>query len=199
VQSGTGQIPHRAGSLKQEDHPVRAFVVSKEHIDILVQLAFTGPRSVPHSSHWERPSWLMEHHPLPDEVGRMLLLECLKSVGHRYPDDRLDELPRDGPPYWTGGVDAYRYAPQPCRLTAVEGLKAVACYEYQSCEHDAWPESRAYTFCRSLRGALIHALPGMDEAPWGWDAERVAAAAAALLKPEREDCDSPDCPNRAVS
>lgn len=51
--------------------------------------------------------------------------------------------------------------------------------EYQSCEHPGWRESEAARFCDALRSHLIARLPGMDEAPWEWTAEKVAQARAA--------------------
>jgi len=160
---------------------VSAFVVSTEHIDLLVWLAFTGPRREPGSSHWMEPSWMRQHHPTPDELGRLLLAENVASVSHRYPQDRADELPGPRPPYWLvseAGEGGYRFRQQPYSLTAVEGLKAVACYAYQSCEHPEWKESAAHAFCQALEKALIAALPGMDAAPWSWDAAEVAACAS---------------------
>jgi hypothetical protein len=157
---------------------VSAFVVSKEHIDLLVALAFTGPRPEPHGSrHWHEPSWLKKANPTPDDVGRMLLAENLTSVHDRYPRDRADELPGPRPPYWLvseAGEGGYQFTRHRYRLTAVEGLKALACYEYQSCEHDGWPESDAHAFCRSLHDAVVWMLPGMEEAPWSWDQSAIA-------------------------
>jgi len=93
-------------------------------------------------------------HENASHVGRMLLLENMRSVSHRY-DDPL-ELP------------TYEYnAMQAPSLTPVEVLKIIACYEYQSCEHPGWQHSQAKAFCSALRHKMISHLPGYDEAPWG--------------------------------
>ncbi len=49
-------------------------------------------------------------------------------------------------------------------------LKAVSCYEYQSCEHTDWNDSEAKKFCVNLREMLIGELPGYDTAE-GWGLE----------------------------
>ena len=82
----------------------------------------------------------------------MLVDENAASVNYRYDED-----------------DAYIYAyqqPQHTTWTDVEILKALDCYQYQSCEHPAWRDSQAHAFCRALEGRLIQALPGYDDAPW---------------------------------
>jgi hypothetical protein len=45
-------------------------------------------------------------------------------------------------------------------------LKAISCYEYQSCEHPGWRKSEAHAFCEALRDMAIGCLPGYDDAPW---------------------------------
>ena len=44
-------------------------------------------------------------------------------------------------------------------------LKAIACLEYQSCEHPDWPTSRARRFCEELRDRCIDRLPGYERSP----------------------------------
>jgi hypothetical protein len=48
-------------------------------------------------------------------------------------------------------------------------IKAIHCYEYQSCEHDEWEKSKAADYCTALESMLVHELPGYDAAPWGID------------------------------
>ena len=60
-------------------------------------------------------------------------------------------------------------------MGVVEALKALDCYEYQSCEHPEWETSEAFEFCRAMRNLLIGCLPGYDAAQWEWDDAPVAA------------------------
>lgn len=55
--------------------------------------------------------------------------------------------------------------PLPARIAQV--CKAIACYEYQSCEHPGWRTSEARAYCHALRVAWCKKLPGYEEAEWG--------------------------------
>lgn len=52
------------------------------------------------------------------------------------------------------------------QVSVVGALKALACYEYQSCESDDWESTEAFAFCEALRHTLIWALPNIDDAAW---------------------------------
>ena len=83
----------------------------------------------------------------------MLIDENAASVNYRYDENELF---------------VYRYQrPRHTTWSAVELLKTVDCYEYQSCEHPGWAQSQAHAFCESLRARLIGTLPGYDDASWG--------------------------------
>lgn len=88
-------------------------------------------------------------------VGAMLWAENVRSVNHRYSEEEWEQ------PYQ---FKTLRGVPNPLAV-----LKAIACYEYQSCEHEDWEESESYRFCQSLRKAAINKLPGYDEMPWEID------------------------------
>lgn len=86
-------------------------------------------------------------------VGAMLLAENRRSVNHRYREDELEE--------------PYLYTPIIGVPHPVIVLKAIRCYEYQTCEHPAWRYSEAYAFCQALLSRALHQFPGSDAAPWG--------------------------------
>lgn len=141
-----------------------AWLVSRRHIDALV----TATRQLPR---WGDTPWSDD----PDELGRMLWGECLKSVSSRYPRDGDGEWP--GPAGLTRAeIAGYTYTP-PTRTAGGETgapaydhatlLKAIDCYEYQSSEHDGWRKSIARKLCGALRDHLIGTLPGYSAAPWG--------------------------------
>ena len=151
-----------------------AFVVDKRHIDALLTAALelSGPEArmrylapgEPEDTDYERGEpWgrtavanararvrYLTHENLT-QVGRMLLFENMRSVGHRY-----DE---------SFGLPEYEYE---CGkiLTPVQVLKALRCFEYQSCEHPGWHGSEGKAFCDALRDVAIRELPGYDEAEW---------------------------------
>lgn len=157
-----------------------AYVVDRGHVRFLVAAALNG-------RHWEggygQGGPMSYYHDgkryevnelTADEIGLMLWQECIASVAYRYPDDPEAGLPgpvEDGPRF------GYRHPvmdPPGSTIKAVDVLKAIACYEYQSCEHPGWEASRAKAFCEALTATAIRNLPGYDDAPWGapkgWDA-----------------------------
>jgi hypothetical protein len=83
-------------------------------------------------------------------IGAMLMTENRLSVNHRYDENEI-EAP-------------YVFDSLPGQVDPVVVLKAIDCYEYQTCEHPEWHKSEAYAFCQALRDKMIHHLPGYDEA-----------------------------------
>ncbi len=119
-----------------------AWVVSKQHIDLLVsalrtfEIAPTG-KSV-------------------DEIGRELWGENVSSVNYRYGAE--DETP----PYTFTMPD----------LTTVTVIyKQARCYDYQSCEHPQWEASTAYRWInlliRKLDPMVDDSSDAYSLAPWG--------------------------------
>lgn len=113
-------------------------------------------------------------------AGQMLWNENVRSVRHRYPDSAPGELP--------GGIEdgecGYLYEHRPWRdpqWNPVQVLKAIACLEYQSCEHQGWPDSEAFSFLEALRHRAICRLPGWDAAEWGAPVERTSIVSLAAL------------------
>ena len=142
-----------------------AFEVSAETIHVLVNAAMSGV-------HERGLSWYTgaeRHHVngmgggerTPGEVGAMLLAENRASVNDRYDEDEIEQ------PY---EFDRFGHSMRP-----VEVLKAIGCYEYQSCEHEGWKASEAHAFCRALQSKMIGQLDGYSEAPWDWSADDLRA------------------------
>jgi hypothetical protein len=150
-----------------------AFVVSTTHIDAMLRavvgaqfpVTWRGTHGTCLDADEGADEWRKLDDTCLDDVGRMLLAECLTSVRYRYPDCSPEELP--GPcPTPRAGEYRHRYA---ARIpTAVEALKLIDCYEYQSCEHPGWKDSEAKRFCDAARRNLVSLLPGYDTAPWEW-------------------------------
>lgn len=159
-----------------------AFLVSKAHIDALVRAALS-PRyplrwyDCDTNALWEQSETaeayfqeIQQHTHLADHettsrVGRMLWLENLASIAARYPEDKSGDRP--GPCDLTDDdIAAYTYSLQTPYREPVMILKALDCYEYQSCEHPGWKTSEAWHFCQALRHQMIGCLPGYDDADW---------------------------------
>ena len=163
-----------------------AFIVSKAHVDALVHAA----AAVEHGEHRSGLSWYhftevddrgwpadMRHYEVgysdqasQDECGRMLWGENLRSIEYRYPDTIENQM-YPGPGDFLGWPDVDQYTCKGLRPTPdpVAILKALDCYEYQSCEHPGWRTSNAHAFCEALRGKMICSLPGYRDAAWEVD------------------------------
>jgi len=153
---------------------VSAFVVDASHIDLLVSAGLVFPErhcqnsklrwQVPNTNPVERVELTYEN---ADAIGVMLWAENYRSVDHRYPDDEED-LP--GPDGFSGATTlTYVFDSIGGMLDPVVVLKALQCYEYQSCEHPEWKTSSARQFCEALRKVAIALLPGYSEAPWSFN------------------------------
>lgn len=158
-----------------------AFVVCREHIDVLVRAAIAGPADADPSAWTAFPIQVRDHHGRdrkiaaidglenaelidPTEVGYQLWAENHASVAHGYREQYDDEVP-----------GSYVYRDPGFTPTCAETARAIASLAYQSCEHPAWDDSIAHGILNALRDALLSALPGVDAAPWAWSASDVAA------------------------
>lgn len=131
-----------------------AFLVDPEHINVLIHAGMDrqygakyGAMSWYFGNPLDRQQLLCEN---ADAVGQMLLDANAASVNCRYAEE-----------------NSYVYSyirPQAIDWAPVELLKAIACYEYQSCEVRDWQGSAAWAFCQSLTKSIIRALPGWDGA-----------------------------------
>ena len=150
-----------------------AYLLSRGHIRYLVEAALhlepesfqEGCRREGLRSYYHGGKRREVNSATADALGLMLWTECAKSVGARYPNDGPDDLP--GP---VGDGPRFGYVHQlawDAHLEPVQVIKAIRCYEYQSCEHAGWEASEAKAFCAAL---LVHAascLPGYEAAEWG--------------------------------
>jgi hypothetical protein len=162
-------------------------MVDKVHIDLLATLVVEGPGEHapspatrfpirylraplrPGQSHEERKELSVQVHRGDEtQIGQLLARENARNLRARYEDaDRSGMVPE-----WADA--GYVHERRRCRLSAVEGLKAIDGYEYQACEADDWPDTEAAQLCQALRLAVIHELPGYSAAPWTWTAEDLA-------------------------
>jgi len=134
---------------------VSAYMVDDAHIDALIDIAKQYEREYRGIGrgqlywHFGNPG---QSRSLRDQaetkIGRMLLAENARSVGHRY---REVQDP---------AALTYIYRPTKRVYTPSQALMAVRGYEYQACETPDWDCSEAYAFCRSLfRRVVDVAIP----------------------------------------
>ena len=133
-----------------------AYVVDRNHIRFLVAAALTGGTR-------EALSWWSEaeaaRRNLGDvdehELGRILWAENVKSVNCRYGEET--PAPAYHHPAAVGWLE----------FDPAQVLKSCDCYEYQACEHEAWPDSEARAIIDALRRKFVRQLQGYDAAEWG--------------------------------
>jgi len=112
-----------------------AWLVSKSHIDMIVQAAMVEGLADGNA----------------DELGRMLWRENHLSLAARYGDPVPDPVE-----YTFAGVEA--------PLDDFVVYRNLGCYSYQSCEHDGWNDSEACQLIQALETTLElrHAGQGVD-------------------------------------
>lgn len=160
-----------------------AYICDKNHFLYLVAAALS-PRLV---GRYGPFSWFHDgqRHQLPTgaperaaEVANMLHLENVRSVSHRYPGDKSSAtLPGPIHPEAITAADFLGCFETP---DLAQLAKAIHCLEYQSCEHPEWKDSEAWAFLDALSGAILHALPGYEDAEWG-NPEHFRQAGVVLL------------------
>lgn len=121
-----------------------AFVVSHKHINTLI--TFWGQHCNPNASLREC-----------QQTGEKLLTENIKSVNHRY--ELNDTLPDD---YLYSRVHLLNNEP----ITLIQIIKAVNCWQYQSCEHDDAEKTEAWRIASQIKEEAIRQLPGYEEAEY---------------------------------
>jgi hypothetical protein len=85
------------------------------------------------------------------QTGAMLLAENRRSVDHRYNEQELEE--------------PYLFSPLRGKPDPLIVLRAISCYEYQSCEGPDWKQSEAFRFCEALKATAIREAT-MDVDVW---------------------------------
>lgn len=149
-----------------------AWIVDKEHIDMMVTAIIR--------------SEIVQVSAEPDEIGRQLWAENVKSIHARYPDTAENDCDYPGPCDFTSlDVDLYHYEPTP--LLDVTGLaNAFRCYDYQTCEHDDYRTGAIAPLVVQMAEAL-EAHPDYDEhrtsrdVPWALSGWGVTADTLAAL------------------
>lgn len=100
-------------------------------------------------------------------VGRMMHRENMRSVLARYDVDVLDNGEALEYEQQVTGFVFVAGGDQQTRPTPVEGLKLIASWRYQSCEHDQQTRhAETWDLVELVERMLIGALPGYEAAAW---------------------------------
>lgn len=154
-----------------------AFQVSPTHLAFLVRAwvgtAYHGTLHLPFNLGAPPPSERTPHERQGEDVRirqvwDLLAAENVKSLNARYPRDPSRGIRGGAHPYDRTLYQRVLAATQPGPDIA-RVAKALACYEYQSCEHDGWKTSDACHLVGFLRAAYLQKVRGYSDAPWSID------------------------------
>lgn len=124
-----------------------AFTLGSDHIDLLITVAMRIPGfnekyiNIPKTA---------------DLLGQDLLNENFASVNYRYSEE--EPVPEY---HWTPVAELQ--TENLSALMLLQILNAVHCYQYQSCEHPAWTDSRAFWVSQAIEAWVETRL---TEAKW---------------------------------
>jgi hypothetical protein len=152
-----------------------AWIVSKQHIDVLVRGALEQG-GFHHHVRWYN---VLPDHPgkfatpegegviLASQLGQMLWRENHKSVNCRYSENRRT------PPYVYEEPSEFLFTkrdgwstPQ-TRVNPAVLAKQVHCYNYQTCEHSGYRSSKAHSLVLYLGYAVSSNVEGYEDTVWG--------------------------------
>jgi hypothetical protein len=162
-----------------------AFILPREHIHAMVAAGLKSDHGS--SLRWFRKPLALGGidyredicrltHETAAAVGQMLVDQNVKSIEARYQD--CEDMIGDARDPYTFETAAVLWP-----MTPVAMLKAISCYEYQSCEDDGWHRSEAQQFCEALRGWMISQLPGYDSAAtWEYTGPPVGVARSGVYR-----------------
>jgi hypothetical protein len=124
---------HISFNPTKEEHTMSAFTLGSDHIDLLITAAMRIPGFKPQYIDIPKTA---------DLLGQDLLRENFASVNYRYSEEEP--------------VPEYHWTPVelPDELsgpTLLQILNAAHCYDYQSCEHPQWTDSRAFWVSQAIQ------------------------------------------------
>jgi hypothetical protein len=96
----------------------------------------------------------------------ILYRENIRSVGTRYPADKLQDMPGPNNKPDEITIESIDFTLAVFRLPPLWILKMCDCLEYQSCENDDYRQTVAFELLDKIRRAAIKALKGYGDAPW---------------------------------
>ena len=151
-----------------------AYICNPEHIGILAAYAATNDCAV---YEWRKNTNILT----AQNVAKGLALENIRSVAHRYPDDKDGQRPgpnlKDADIVEACQIYAGHFAKRlggvivmaEDVLEPIQVIKLVRSLDYQSCETDEWEMTLAAQQLRWISGDAISRLDGYEDAAWSYE------------------------------
>jgi hypothetical protein len=141
-----------------------AYIVNKDLIDLLVTVAIEG---APHSRGlrfvFQDEVKVLDANQA-NHIGQVLVDQNYNSVNYRYEETSPSYVYEYQLVQHIGGESG-------ALIPWGHVLKALSCYEYQSCESPDWDASLAFAICHAIRKKVCERVAG-DDAPWEWSRKR---------------------------
>lgn len=108
-------------------------------------------------------------------IAKGLARENIRSVKHRYPNDKDGSRP--GPCLLDAEIEeaaalyAAHFVVNPAYVRSLKPIQIIKIsqgVDYQSCETDDWRDTLAWRQLDWINSAAIRALPGYDQADWSY-------------------------------
>ena len=150
-----------------------AYICNPEHIGILAAYAAVNDCAI---YRWRMSDSILT----AQNVAKGLALENIRSVAHRYPDDKDGQRPgpnlKDADIVEACQIYAGHFAKRlggvvvmaEDVLEPIQVIKLVRSLDYQSCETDDWEMTLAAQQLRWISGEAISRLPGYEDADWSF-------------------------------
>ena len=149
-----------------------AYICNPEHFGVLAAYAVRNDCAVYEWQH-SRKNTLEAKIDNAQRIAKGLARENIRSVAHRYPDDKDGARPgpglKDAEIEEAAAIYAAHFVVSPQKLRPIDVLKLCQGWDYQSSETDDWKDTLAWQQVDWIRGAAIRSLPGYDDADWSFD------------------------------
>lgn len=143
-----------------------AYICNPEHFGVLAAYAVQKGRVI---HQWCEDGKIQTAQRIAKELAR----ENIRSVAHRYPEDKDGNRPgpclKDADIEEAAAIYAAHFIANPQRLTPVQVLSLCAGYRYQACECDDWRTTDAELQTEWIQNEAIGELPGYADADWSFD------------------------------
>ena len=149
-----------------------AYICNPEQFGVLAAYAVQNDCAVREWVH-SRQNTLEAKIANAQRIAKGLARENIRSVAHRYPNDKDGDRPgpglKDADIEEAAAIYAAHFVVNPQRLKPVQVFKLIECVDYQCCETDDWKDTLAWRQLDWIRGEATRHLPGYKICDWSYD------------------------------
>ena len=149
-----------------------AYICNPEHFGVLAAYAVRNDCAIYEWQH-TRANTLAAKIDTAQRVAKGLVRENIRSVAHRYPDDKDGSRP--GPGLLDAEIEeaaaiyAAHFIENTQSLPPVKVFKLIQSLDYQCHETDDWPMTLAARQLNWIRNEAVRQLPGYEHMDWSYN------------------------------